>query len=225
MRKFLLLLCAIMMMPALASAENMALRKTKATSYPNQNPSEARLNIPYASIGYGDLPSNGMVGTESYTFAMWVKVTDVVSTSASNGKSGGVLAAFSTLDHSNYNGNWAYAITANGNVRVGGHGANDHGAGGMIPAGTTYKNFPIGEWVYFAFAVDNTNRKLTVYYNDEVAGEANLSGALYYPWGDGWFQAGAFGVTCDIDEVQMFNAPLTAEEIAIAQENPALSLR
>ncbi|MDE6383561.1 MAG: LamG domain-containing protein, partial [Paramuribaculum sp.] len=222
MRKVLLLLCAIMMMPALASADNMAVRKTKASSYPNQQPSEARLNIPYESIGYGSLSTvdpKGMAGTESYTYAMWVKVTEIVATNNDNSKNGGVLASFATLEHNNYNGNWAMTVTPTGECSIVGHGANNHGAGVGF-AGNVSKTLPINEWVYVAFVVDNTNLKAYIYFNDEVAYEATLSGAMYYPWADGWFQAGAFGVSCDIDEVQMYNAPLTAAQVAIAKDNP-----
>ncbi|MDE5799891.1 MAG: LamG domain-containing protein, partial [Paramuribaculum sp.] len=216
MRKFLLLLCGVMLMPVLALADNMALHKTMSSLNAF---TQYRLMIPYEALGYGSIPASGMAGDESYTYAMWVKVTGAVSTSATASSQGGVLASFGTMDHENYNGNWVFCVQDNGKVTVSGHGDGQHGCGVGFSS-IVCKNFPMNEWVYFAVVVDNANLKVSVYYNDELAGEATLSSAMYYPWQDGKFQAGCYGLTCDLDEVQMYNAALTAQQISVAQNSP-----
>ncbi|MDE5799644.1 MAG: hypothetical protein K2H74_01310, partial [Paramuribaculum sp.] len=129
MKKFLLLLIASILMPVFASAANQVLQKTRPSSYPMSSPSDYRLVIPYEALGNGSLGSSGMSSNESYTFGMWIKVTDVVSAGNTYSSNGGIIASFGTLNHMNYNGNWVFMTKADGTVTIGGHGVNDHGAG------------------------------------------------------------------------------------------------
>ena len=103
MRKTLLLLLAVLMMPVLAMAQtNMALQKTQKT-YANQTGSrtETRLFVPYEVIGQ-TLPASG---NECYTVGWWFNLSAYCSSSTqteSHKKT--VLARLCTPEHMNLNG-------------------------------------------------------------------------------------------------------------------------
>ncbi|MDE7411476.1 MAG: LamG domain-containing protein [Paramuribaculum sp.] len=218
MRKILLLLLVAILMPVCSFAENKVLQKTMPSSYPTSGPTDYRLVIPYAALGNS---SSAMNGTENYTFAMWIKV-EACGYDASYATKGGSIASFSNLTQLDYTGNWGITTLSDGTAEVVGKGASDHGAGGCGFAGAIDTAFPVGEWVYLVVVVDNTNLKACVYFNDKLVKESELSAPMYIAANNGYFQAGGYRTTCKIDEVQLFNAALSAKDVKVAMINPRL---
>lgn len=209
-----LLLAATLLLPGSAMAENMAIEKTRSSQYglTSGTVSAYRLGIPLTGAGI----EGTMNGTESYTFASWTKPSQ-----------NGVLMALAPENHMNSNGNWVISTDPSGKLTVGGHsGSADHGAGTLLSGAVFTKGITMDEWNYVAVVVDNENQQFTVYIDGEVACDKRMTGKLYFPSslvandGQATFQIGAHGMTILIDEAQLFNKALTAEEVAQAQENP-----
>lgn len=209
-----LLLAAMLLLPGFAMAENMAIEKTRSSQYDltSGTVSTYRLGIPLTGAGI----EGSMNGTESYTFASWTKPSQY-----------GVFLALAPENHMNSNGNWVISTDPNGKLTISGHsGTDDHGAGTVLTGVAFTKGITMNEWNYVAVVVDNENQQFTVYINGEVACNKRMTGKLYFPStlvandGQATFQIGAYGMTILIDEAQLFNKALSAEEVAQAQEDP-----
>lgn len=218
MKKTLLFSLIAMSMPFVASADNMAIEKTRASAYGSENVTENRLAIPAEACGF----SSPMDGTENYTIAAWLKPTDVVD--------GAVVIALTPQIHMNNNGNWVVTTNPNGKLSITGHqGASDHGTSAAGLTGPTEAMININDWNYVAVTVDNANLKFCIYVNGNLAHEKTMNGTLYFPaalqdGGDGpaWFNVAGYGMSALIDEVHGFNKALTAEEVSACYNGKAI---
>ncbi|MDE5800898.1 MAG: hypothetical protein K2H74_07755 [Paramuribaculum sp.] len=248
MRKFLLFLCACMLIPALTKAENKFVRVLQGTYNANTYSScnADRLVVPYTVLGTGAMDAD-----DSYTIGMWTRLFTTGSSAAKFFSSfttsgsfaasfatatyykiesrGAVFARFGTIGNMNFGGNWcigikpASATATSGVITVYGDDASENGAGVGFTS-IKAKDIPItstDEWMYVAIVVDNTNLKASIYYNDELAGEVALSAPMYYSGDDCHFQFGGLGMRADFDEIQLFNSALSASEVATAMYNPS----
>ncbi len=207
MRKNLLFFLMAMLLPCLAWADNMAISKT-LPSYSQSNKSDNRLVVPASVLGL-DLP---MTSGKSYAIAEWVKPSSV------NYSLGGVLMDFGTFQHMNFNGNWNLAVTRNANMKLNGHGGDNHGVGGVGSLGETQLTF--NDWNYVLNQYDADTRTMSVYLNGEKIFTKTFDSEVYYPWADGEFHFLGFGIAALLDEVHVFNKALTDEEVKRAYVNP-----
>ena len=96
MKRNLLFLLMAILLPGLASADNMAIQKNRASSYGSSGRTENRLAIPCEAAGF----SSPMSGSENYTIAAWLKPSNIIGTDKA------VVMALSPQFHLNNNGNW-----------------------------------------------------------------------------------------------------------------------
>ncbi len=184
-------------------------------SYSFLNIYENRLLVPYDALGNGALP---MTGAEDYTLSMWIKVAEI--TTNNNLKSnGGVLASFGPKQNENYAGNWNVTVTSAGAVSVKGDAASSHGAGVGFTS-TSAGKITLDQWCYFTVVVDNTNLKASIYFDGTLAHEATLSAPMYYTGTDAAFHLGGLGMKAYIDQVELYNTALSAEDVATAHKDP-----
>lgn len=215
----------LMLLPLLAVAQdNKAISASFSASgtYTTHN----RLQIPLEAAGMhrnvnGDDFASYAV---SYSFGMWFKLTSYYSNGNTyyTADTNTVLADFGTSGNSNNNGNWTISVYKDGTLKIGGHAAGNHGLGQM--SGTLASSVSLNEWHYVLLTIDNTadNAQVAVYYDGTQVLNQAATGKVYYPWGDGDnYNIHAFGLGANgaLDEIQLWNRALTAEEAAVAQVN------
>ena len=227
MRKTLLLLFAVLLMPVIAMAQtNMALQKTQQ-AYANQSGkrSETRLHVPYEVIGR-TLPASG---DECYTVGWWFNLSAYCSSSTQNAAhKKAVLARLCTPEHMNLNGSWLICVDTAGTISLVGHGGA--GEGGAAEAGiqgdVEGASIALDQWYYMTFVVDNANSKAALYLDGELLNEWTLSVPLAYGgtkgWADGEFYFADYGFSGMLDDVQFYSKALSAEEVAMAKLNPSI---
>lgn len=212
-----------MLLPLLAVAQdNKAISASFSANgtYTTHN----RLQIPLEAAGMhrnvnGDDFASYAV---SYSFGMWFKLTSYYSNGNTyyTADTNTVLADFGTSGHSNNNGNWTISVYKDGTLKIGGHGVGDHGLGQM--SGTLASSVSLNEWHYVLLTIDNTadNAQVAVYYDGTQVLNQAATGKIYYPWADD-YNIHAFGLGSNgaLDEIQLWNRALTAEEAAVAQVN------
>ena len=226
MRKTLLLLLAVLMMPVLAMAQtNMALQKTQKT-YANQTGSrtETRLFVPYEVIGQ-TLPASG---NECYTVGWWFNLSAYCSSSTqteSHKKT--VLARLCTPEHMNLNGSWLICVDTAGTISILGHGGENQGGAATVGilGDVEGASIALEQWYYMTFVVDNANSKAALYLDGELLKDWTLSKPLAYGgtegWEDGEFFFADYGFSGMLDDVQFYNKALSADEVAAAELNPS----
>ena len=221
MKRNLLFLLMAILLPGLASADNMAIQKNRASSYGSSGRTENRLAIPCEAAGF----SSPMSGSENYTIAAWLKPSNIIGTDKA------VVMALSPQFHLNNNGNWVVMCDTSGNLFLAGHGgASDHGlaSAGVAVGTSTNAKIAVGEWNYVSVVIDNANLKFSIYVNGAPAYSTDLTEAVYFPanlqnGGDGpaWFNVGGYGMDAVIDEVHAFNTALSADDVAKAYTSPS----
>lgn len=216
----------LMLLPLLAVAQdNQAISKTH-TNYSSSSGSmqEYTLQIPYEAAAGHAMPSQ--VG-DSYTIGMWFKQSARNSCTYSGAVKRSVLMGLATTEHMNLNGNWLLEINADGKFQLDGHGGENNGAGTYSMAGEV-SNSPTVEldtWYYVTFVVDNVNFKAALYLDGALVNEWTTSTpGLFYgptasPWSDGMFRFADYGFSGAVDEINIYNRALTADEVAVAKVN------
>ncbi|MCH5328943.1 MAG: LamG domain-containing protein [Coprobacter sp.] len=226
MRKCLLLFLTALLMSggmfAQTQTENKAVQKVRTTySSSASGLYDHRIKVPYEATGYtrksyvaaANKQNSQMDGTEDYSVGAWINTRSVLS----GGK--GMLMDFGTSEHMNTNGNWVLMIDTSNKLSMGGHGSGDFGIGGIEGVdnlGTTTLN----AWHYYLVVIDNTNQKFRFYLDGNRVKECDMGRKVFYPWADGDFHFGSFGITCDIDGIAIFNKALDDDEAALSNTNP-----
>lgn len=216
----------LMLLPLLAVAQdNQAISKTHTNYSPTSGRmQEYALQIPYAAAVGHAMPSQ--VG-DSYTIGMWFKQSARNSCTYYNAVKRSVLMGLSTTEHMNLNGNWLLEINADGKFQLDGHGGENNGAGtysmvGEVSGSPTVK---LDTWYYVTFVVDNVNFKAALYLDGDLVKEwATSTPGLFYgptasPWSDGVFRFADYGFSGAVDEINIYNRALTADEVALAKVN------
>lgn len=218
-------LILLMLLPLLAVAQdNKAISASFSASgsYTTHN----RLQIPLEAAGMHRNVSGDDFASyaTSYSFGMWFKLTSYYSNGNTwyTADTNTVLADFGTSGNSNNNGNWTISVYKDGTLKIGGHDASNHGLGQM--SGTLASSVSLNEWHYVLLTIDNTadNAQVAVYYDGTQVFNQAATGKVYYPWGDGDnYNIHAFGLGSNgaLDEIQLWNRALTAEEAVVAQVN------
>ena len=232
MKKTLLLFLTAMLLPWLGMAQpttenNMAVKmEAKTYSQYNSSKSADRITIPYEATGYvkkdvsipnpngGSYPNAMMNGSENYSVAAWIYTQGTINT---NNHTNGMIMDFGTGDHMNFNGNWYISTTNSGNLTLGGHGAGNYGASGLLSR--SIGTISMNTWNYFLVVVNNTEKKFEVYINGERRLSTTSTNGVFYPWSDGEFHFGGYGITCRVDGVAFFNTALTQEEAERSYQN------
>ncbi|MDE6488543.1 MAG: LamG domain-containing protein [Paramuribaculum sp.] len=205
MRKNLLFFLMAMLLPCLAWADNKAIQKTIPASYYQLQDNRLVVSANAAGITLPQTAGN------SYAVAQWINPTSV------NYSYGGVLMDYGTYEHMNFNGNWCLSVDKDAVLKINGHGSDNHGVGGVGSLGVTI-NF--NEWNYLLSQYDAETKTMSVYINGEKAFSKTFDYDVYYPWSDGSFHFGGFGLAALIDEVHVFNKALTDDEVKQAYKNP-----
>lgn len=210
-----------MVMPLIASAQstNKALTSTFTTT--GTYTSHTRLHVPVEAAGlHRNAEGEDFASfASSYSVGMWFNITKY-NPNTSQGCTYSVLADFGTNGNSNNNGNWVISMSNAGALSLIGHGASDHGVGSA--AGSIGKTVTLNEWHYLLVTIDNTNDNgaIAIYYDGEQALNKTVSGKIYYPWADQYdLHFFGYGTNGLLDEVQLWNKALSADEAATAYIN------
>ncbi|MDE7125474.1 MAG: LamG domain-containing protein, partial [Muribaculaceae bacterium] len=205
--------------PVVPEVPNRPIVKVMPSSYYDKV--DHRVLIPWAATGNSPLRVNGQeVGaseSESFTVAMWFNPTAVIT----NDTKLGAIMSMGTNNHLNQNGAWCFVLDADGNIKIKGSEAGDNHHAPGIDGSALDGTCALNEMHFLLFSVDNTNLKATVYLDGNKVLDKDLNAAIAYKWGDGYFHFASYGVSMILDEVQMYNAALTAEEAALAYANKA----
>lgn len=197
----------LMLLPILAIAQNQAISKTQRTS--TTTLTDSRLYVD-ASVLQPVVASEA----NSYTLGVWVKLSSYLNQSGTDATSNQVILGYGGREHCNDNGCWNLCINGSGNFNITGWGAK--GAGGAI-TGTTVS---LNEWHYIVAVYDADAPSLSFYLDGALV--ANKPMTSKHEWFVNehpalYFMGYGFGGL--MDEVQIFNRALSAEEVAIAQVN------
>ncbi|MDE7412058.1 MAG: LamG domain-containing protein, partial [Paramuribaculum sp.] len=216
MKKFLLLLIAAMLLPVASMAQNKAISKGARGS--STAKTETRL-----LVSPNVLDALVTTPVTSHTLAAWVKLTDYASTSytTESGVKNGVIMGYGGTDHANDNGMYNLCINSDGQLSLIGWGVGGtlQDGAGPVSTSTISKNV----WHFMAVVIDVENRKTVVYLDgtqfcDKAwSTDASLSWFTNenpYIYFAGWNFPGA------LDEVQVYNKALSAEDVATAAYNP-----
>ena len=209
MKKFYTSLVALMMLPSLSNAaSNMAFSKTGRTNA--FATTEERLIVSDRVINPNDAVKNTEINSGSYSVATWVNLDKYMS--LDNLDNNMVIMSYTPSHHINTNGVWSVVVDTEGYLRVLGYGR-------YISSSVTTTQVPLNDWSHVAFVYNDDATTYSLYLNGELAGEWNAGEK--FNWLDehpvfnfaGWQFSGA------MDEVQIYNKALTAEEVAAAQES------
>ncbi len=225
MRKNLLLLVAALIMPVLAFAvPNKALTIDRG-AYNNVagGSNENLLYVDYTALGWEQAATPGEGA--NFSIGMWFKTTGILA----NDINAGVLMRLGTGDHNNTNGAIQLIHRSNGKLSVNLGGDNTGGQTGWSfdkssETGAQCGTAALNEWHYLLLSFNSTTNTLTAYLDGTQTAQATAPGVFGYKWEDGVFAFGGYLWSGLLDEVQMYNAALTAEEAALAYNNRAKSI-
>lgn len=210
-----------MVLPLIASAQstNKALTSTFTTT--GTYTSHTRLHVPVEAAGlHRNVAGDDFASfASSYSVGMWFNISQF-NPNKSLGCTYSVLADFGTDGNSNNNGNWVISMSNTGALSLIGHGSDNHGVGSA--AGSIGKTVTTNEWHYLLVTIDNTNDNgaIAIYYDGEQALNKTVTGKIYYPWDDEYnLHFFGFGTNGLLDEVQLWDKALSAEEAATAFVN------
>lgn len=210
-----------MLVPALSWAANNAVTKTRSASYYTDkserelliHPEQAGINLPIESTS-----------TDSYSIGMWFKVTDVMTSDTK----AGTIFHFGTYKQCGlWGAYWVAYHSSDQKLRlhIGADNA-DKSVTGNEAAFTTeslYRTAAKGDlgtctlnaWHYMLISADNVNKNFKIYVDGTEV--YSVSGQVFgYCFPDGAFGFMGHGVSGAIDEIQLFNKAVSADEAALA---------
>ncbi len=205
MRKIYSLFLVMLMLPVLAmAADNLAISKALRTG---------ETTTDYRAYVDPSILQPVVAGTaESYTIGSWVKIGALQSTSNLNDNM--LIFGYGGREHCNDNGCWNIVVNSTGSMNVTGWGAQ--GAAGAINNST----FSIGEWHHVMVSYDSEAPSMT-FYLDGVQIDQKAMNAKHE-----WFTSenpaiyfAGFGFNGLLDEAQIYNRALSAEDVAKAYRN------
>lgn len=205
MRKIYSLFLVMLMLPVLAmAADNLAISKALRTGATTTD---------YRAYVDPSILQPVVAGTaESYTIGSWVKIGALQSTSNLNDNM--LIFGYGGREHCNDNGCWNIVVNSTGSMNVTGWGAQ--GAAGAINNST----FSIGEWHHVMVSYDSEAPSMT-FYLDGVQIDQKAMNAKHE-----WFTSenpaiyfAGFGFNGLLDEAQIYNRALSAEDVAKAYRN------
>lgn len=205
MRKIYSLFLVMLMLPVLAmAADNLAISKAERT---------AATTTDYRAYVDPSILQPVVAGTaESYTIGSWVKLGALQSVSNLNNNM--LIFGYGGREHCNDNGCWNLVVNSSGSMTVTGWGTQ--GVGGAVSNST----FSVGEWHHVMVSYDSEAPSMTFYLDgvqiDQKAMNAkhewftNENPAIYFA---------GFGFNGLLDEAQIYNRALSAEDVAKAYRN------
>lgn len=205
MRKIYSLFLVMLMLPVLAmAADNLAISKALRTGATTTD---------YRAYVDPSILQPVVAGTaESYTIGSWVKLGALQSTSNLNDNM--LIFGYGGREHCNDNGCWNIVVNSTGSMTVTGWGAQ--GAAGAVNNST----FSVGEWHHVMVSYDSEAPSMT-FYLDGVQIDQKAMNAKHE-----WFTSenpaiyfAGFGFNGLLDEAQIYNRALSAEDVAKAYRN------
>lgn len=212
-----------MFLPLIASAQSTNKAISASTT---GGTTHNRLHVPMEAAGIhrSYVEEDYASFASSYSVGMWFKLDKYFSHSNSwyTNANYCVLADFGTNNNSNNNGNWAISVNNNGVMNLNGHGSDNHGVGSV--AGQIVPSVSLNDWHYLLLTIDNSgdNGVVSVYYDGEQVASKTATCKIYYNWNDGDtydLHFAGYGFNGALDEVQLWNKALSADEATAAYAN------
>lgn len=219
MRKIYSLFLVLLMLPMLVSAQvNLAVSKTHSGSGYNSSRSESRVLIPFSAVNFVQpTPETG----QNFSVGMWFKTTGISTSNPGTG----VLLRLGTGNHMNVNGSLQVLHYSNGEIKLCLGGDNTGGSTGyewstsQASCGKSLGTAAFDEWHYLLLVFDSSNTTITAYLDGTQAFQDATAPVIGYKWDDGVFQAICQNYSGALDEFQLFDAALTADQAALAYVN------
>lgn len=212
-----------MFLPLIASAQSTNKAISASTT---GGTTHNRLHVPMEAAGIhrSYVEEDYASFASSYSVGMWFKLDKYFSHSNSWDTNANycVLADFGTNNNSNNNGNWAISVNNNGVMNLKGHGSDNHGVGSV--AGQIVPSVSLNDWHYLLLTIDNSgdNGVVSIYYDGEQVASKTATCKIYYNWNDGDtydLHFAGYGFNGALDEVQLWNKALSADEATAAYAN------
>ncbi len=212
-----------MFLPLIASAQSTNKAISASTT---GGTTHNRLHVPMEAAGIhrSYVEEDYASFASSYSVGMWFKLDKYFSHSNSwyTNANYCVLADFGTNNNSNNNGNWAIYVNNNGVMNLKGHGSDNHGVGSV--AGQIVPSVSLNDWHYLLLTIDNSgdNGVVSIYYDGEQVASKTATCKIYYNWNDGDtydLHFAGYGFNGALDEVQLWNKALSADEATAAYAN------
>ncbi len=212
-----------MFLPLIASAQSTNKAISASTT---GGTTHNRLHVPMEAAGIhrSYVEEDYASFASSYSVGMWFKLDKYFSHSNSwyTNANYCVLADFGTNNNSNNNGNWAISVNNNGVMNLNGHGSDNHGVGSV--AGQIVPSVSLNDWHYLLLTIDNSgdNGVVSIYYDGEQVASKTATCKIYYNRNDGDtydLHFAGYGFNGALDEVQLWNKALSADEATAAYAN------
>ncbi len=205
MKKIYSVILTIFMLPLLANAaENMAFHKDGRTS--TYQLTEERLRVSDRIINPNEAVKGVDINSDSYSIGVWVNLDKYLN--INNLVNEMVLMSYTPSHHLNTNGTWSVLVTKDGHLKIGGYGRYH------TTNPTSTATISLNEWHHVMFVYDADAQQYALYLDGESLG--TWTAKEKFNWLDehpcftfaGWEYSG------DMDEVQIYNKALTADEVA-----------
>ena len=217
MRKIYSLFLVMLMLPVLAmAADNLALSKEhNGGSYSNTSPTtntETRILIPFSAI---EMPQDAQTTSDpgyDFSIGMWFKTTAIYT---NNNPKVGILFRMGTGSHNNNNGAIQAYTDSNGALTLTFRADNIGNDNADLSIGSATLN----EWHHLMLVFDSSNGSARAYVDGEKTAENTTVGKFAYQGTDGVFQFCELSYSGAFDEIQLYSAALTDEDVAKAYIN------
>ena len=204
MRKIYSLLIALFLLPFTMVAENQGFTKEARTSASVKTDSRAYIQPDIIRAADGQ-------PITSHTVATWFKINKYSDARGSSNNM--VVMGYGGREHCNDNGAWNFCINSQGIPTFTGWG----GFSGTSSASAV----SVGEWHHIVASYDASTMTMTYYLDAEVVFtkqyEGTNNGFIWFTNENPAFYFGAYCFNGMIDEVQVWNKALTADEVATAK--------
>lgn len=220
MRKIYSLLLVLLMLPSLVLAQvNLAVSKTHSGSGYSSSKQEKRVLIPFSAVNFVQpTPATG----QDFSVGMWFQTTGIYT---SNTPYAGILLRLGTGNHMNNNGSLQVLQYSDSELKLCISDDNTGGKEGYTystsqsSCGKSLGNAALNEWHYLLLVFDSSNTTITAYLDGTQTYQDTNAPVIGYKWSDGVFQAICHSYSGALDEFQLFDAALTADQAALAYIN------
>ena len=216
MKKILLSVVLLSLMPMLAFAQdnNKAIQMTNVNSFTR---TAQRISVSESVLGLNRDYSDWGVIDFSFTMGMWANVS-----SYSDYFGGAVILGHQPETHINYNGSFFLACNKNGELVLNGKEKSGNDYANFNVTGS--KSIVIDDWAYYALVYDADTKTIKAYLDGVEIASKTYSvgvGVPLFPDNPCLFAFGSIGFNGAVDEVHIYKAALTGDQLKLASNTPA----
>lgn len=215
MKKFLLSAALVALLPAVASADNMAVNFPTLTYSSVTNNTAPRLTVDEGQFGITRSGETWVNVENSFTLAAWIKI----NSTGNNGFGGNALMGHQAQDHVNYNGSFFLSVPqGTGKLSIVGKENN----GGRTYTEASEIDAPVDSWNFYALSYDAFMKTLTLYMDGEQIAQKEFTAYIQlFPDNPGVIFFGTCGCNAAYDEALIYTTALSEAQVKQAMENPA----